>query len=67
MNLEKFMYFCQFFEIPKIISRDLIIEYFKLYALNLRTIDLSRFEQIITKLVKTDERVVDNLLNKSKF
>lgn len=67
MNLEKFINFCNFFEIPNIIARDLLIEYFKLFALNQRTIDFSRFEQIMMKLVKTDERVIDHLLEKSKF
>ena len=44
-----------------------MIEYFKLFALNLRQLDYSRFEQIISKLVKTDARVIDHLLEKGRY
>ena len=33
----------------------------------MRTLDYSRFEQIISKLVKTDVRVIDHLLEKGKY
>lgn len=43
MNLYKFMFFCHFFELPAIISKDIIAEYFKMHAINRQRIDFERF------------------------
>ncbi len=37
------MFFCHFFELPAIISKDIIAEYFKMYAINRQRIDFERF------------------------
>ena len=33
----------------------------------MRTIDFNRFEQIIKKIIKSDSKIIDNLLNKGKY
>lgn len=38
-----------------------------MFALNLRMIDFPRFEKVIGKMIKFDERVIDNLLKKNNF
>ena len=67
MDLEKFINFCTFFELTQFVNKELITEYFKLFALNLRTLDFPRFEKTLLKLSKADERITDNLLKRSAF
>lgn len=43
MDLEKFINFCTFFELHQYVNKELITEYFKMFALNLRTLDFPRF------------------------
>ena len=61
------MYFCTFFELTSLIRSDLIIEYFKSNAINHRVIDFPKFEAIIARLIKIDEKIIDNLLSKGRF
>jgi len=38
-----------------------------MFAINLRTIDYTKFVALIRRIIQTDERVIDSLLNKIKY
>ena len=67
MDLDKFMYFCKFFELNTLISRELLVEYFKLFATNQRNLDLRAFEKVIMRMFTAQPRVAEHLLSKIKF
>lgn len=67
MDLQKFINFCLFFEVTSIISKEIVTEYFKMNAINRQRIDFERFQRVIEQLIRTDPRVIDNLLNRKQF
>lgn len=67
MNLSKFVFFCNFFEINELITRELLTQYFKMYAINQITLEFDGFEKVIDKLIAFDEKIRQNLLKKSSF
>lgn len=67
MNLSKFVFFCNFFEINELMTRELLTQYFKMYAINQITLDFAGFEKVIDKMIAFDEKIRENLLKKSAF
>jgi len=49
------------------INKELLIEYFKMHAVNMRTIDFNLFEQIMKKMLKSNSKIAENLLNRLKY
>lgn len=67
MNLSKFVFFCNFFEINDLITRELLTQYFKMYAINQRTLEFQGFQKVIDKMISFEEKIRENLLKKSAF
>ena len=66
MNMYKFANFCKDFGIQEYLSRELIVEFFKMYALNRRVLDDKRFHNIMMRMAETDERIMDKFLQKER-
>jgi hypothetical protein len=54
MDLEKWVGFCNSFGVSEVIGRDVLIEEFKVNAINRLVMDFERFERMVGRLVEKD-------------
>jgi hypothetical protein len=54
MDLEKWVGFCNCFGVSDVIGRDVLIEEFKVNAINRLVMDFERFERMVGRLVQKD-------------
>ena len=47
-------------------SRELLMEFFKMYALNRLTLDLRRFKNLMNRMAESDDRIIDKFLSRYK-
>ena len=67
MNLEKFINFCRHNKITDVVSRELLSELFKMYAINRLLIDEEKFKIVMDRVMDTEKKVIDLLLHSQQY